>query len=430
MPILTPEERLGQTIAERYRLDSQLCAGGMGVLFRARDTRDACDVAVKMLKPSHACEPDRVARFLRETMIARRVVHPNVARTLDVWTDPAGVPFLIMELLEGRTLACELERVGTLPLAKTLAIMGPIARALQAVHGLGVIHRDVKPSNIFLCSEPDGSTLPKLLDFGIAKSPECPFETQTGMLLGTPGYIAPEQAQFGHASELTDVWAVGAVLYRCLTGHAPHAGSGMADTFSKLIHTPVPPLAAAGVSKRAAATIDRALALDPHRRYPSMKAFGRALAELEEDRGLDTRDLATSAAQLWAAAPRKTGRPSALAAALSLSLLAFAPESAGSTDRSAFARPSAPPTPLQAPNFALVEVPPPVLAAAAAESTAAAAAESTAAAAESTAAVEPTAPRRPQRNRVAYRQPPSAAADKPRAVEREATTGLPVAVEW
>jgi eukaryotic-like serine/threonine-protein kinase len=420
MPILTPEERLGQTIADRYRLDSQLCAGGMGVLFRARDTRDACDVAVKMLKPSHACEPDRVARFLRETTIARRVVHPNVARTLDVWIDPAGVPFLIMELLEGRTLACELERVGTLPLAQTLAIMGPIARALDAVHGLGVIHRDIKPSNIFLCSEPDGSTLPKLLDFGIAKSPECPFETQTGMLLGTPGYIAPEQAQFGHASELTDVWAVGAVLYRCLTGHAPHAGSGMADTFSKLIHSPVPPLAAAGVSKRAAATIDRALALDPHHRYPSMKAFGRALAELEEDRGLDTRDLVTSAAQLRAAAPRTTVRPSAFAAALSLSLLAFAPESAGSTDRSAFARPSAAPTPPQAPERALVARPAPMLPPAAAESTTRAA--------ESMPPI--ASPRPARRNRVAHRPPPSAAADTPRALEREATTGLPVAVEW
>jgi serine/threonine-protein kinase len=416
MPILTPEERLGQTIADRYRLDSLLSAGGMGVLFRARDTREGRDVAVKTLKPVHASEPDRVARFLRETTIASQVVHPNVARALGVWTDAAGVPFLIMELLEGHSLAYELERAGPLPLAKTLAIMGPIARALAAAHGLGVIHRDVKPNNIFLCSEPDGSTLPKLLDFGIAKSPECPFETQTGMLLGTPGYMAPEQAQFGHASELTDIWAVGAVLYRCLTGHAPHAGSGMADTFSKLIYKPVPPLTAAGVSKRAAATIDRALALDPHRRYPSMTAFGRALAELEEERGLDTGDLVRRvdrAAPSPLTAAKRSARPTAVAAALSMGLLAFASESAGSTDSSALSQPVAAPTPPRPSNLVVVDRTPEVPAPAAAQ-------------------LPPPAPVaiRHGRKRVVQHVQPTAAADIPRTVEPEATTGLPVAVEW
>jgi serine/threonine protein kinase len=416
MPILTSEERLGQTIAERYQLESQLCAGGMGVLFRARDTREGRDVAIKTLKPVHAFEPDRVARFVREATIASRVVHPNVVRTQDVWTDASGVPFLIMELLEGHTLACELERVGVLPLAQALAIMGPIANALAAAHALGVIHRDVKPSNIFLCSAEAGSTLPKLLDFGIAKSPECPFDTQTGMLLGTPGYMAPEQAQFGHASELTDVWAVGAVLYRCLTGHAPHAGSGMADTFSKLIHKPVPPLAAAGVSKRAGATIDRALALDPHRRYPSMSAFGRALLELEHEHGLDTGDLVrrTDNGASWPlTAARRSARLAAVAGALSLGLLASTSESAGSTDRSSLPQPVAAPTPALAPSHELVERPP-----------------AAPTAGEVRATTPAPRPLRRTRNHVAQRTQPIAAADVPRAVEHEATTGLPVAVEW
>jgi serine/threonine-protein kinase len=321
-----------------------------------------------------------------------------------------------MELLEGHSLAYELERAGPLPLAKTLAIMGPIARALAAAHGLGVIHRDVKPNNIFLCSEPDGSTIPKLLDFGIAKSPECPFETQTGMLLGTPGYMAPEQAQFGHASELTDIWAVGAVLYRCLTGHAPHAGSGMADTFSKLIYKPVPPLTAAGVSKRAAATIDRALALDPHRRYPSMTAFGRALAELEEERGLDTGDLVRRvdrAAPSPLTAAKRSARPTAVAAALSMGLLAFASESAGSTDSSALSQPVAAPTPPRSSSVLVVDRAPEVPAPAAAQ-------------------LPPPAPVaiRHGRKRVVQHRQPIAAADIPRTVEPEATTGLPVAVEW
>jgi eukaryotic-like serine/threonine-protein kinase len=276
MPILTPEERLGQDVAGRYRLDAVLSTGGMGVLFEATDENTGSPVAVKMLKPAYSLEKDRVARFLRETKIASELRHPNIALVLEVWQDPTGVPFLVMERLRGCSLEEELERRSTLPIAEALAIVLPVAEALALAHACGIVHRDVKPGNIFLCNGAP-SVVPKLLDFGIAKTPQDDFETQTGVVLGTPGYMAPEQAQHGECGPFTDVWAIGAVLYRALTGHAPHAGNSVGDTLAKLVREPVPALAAPGVNKSVAATIDRALALDPHRRYADMPALVRAL---------------------------------------------------------------------------------------------------------------------------------------------------------
>jgi hypothetical protein len=278
MPILTPEERFGQLVAGRYRLGVVLSTGGMGVLFRALDEATGVHVAVKMLKPVYALEPDRVARFLRETRIAAELRHANLVSVLEVWTDEVGVPFLIMELLEGRSLAQELDKRGVLPFDEALSMAIPIVRALAAAHAVGIIHRDIKPSNIFLCQDADGQVVPKLLDFGIAKRQSDDFETQTGLMLGTPGYMSPEQAQLGECGPATDVWGMGAVLYRCLTGRPPHASDSMPELLQKLVREPVPPLAVAGASKPGCATIDRALVRDPHRRYPSMEAFGRALA--------------------------------------------------------------------------------------------------------------------------------------------------------
>jgi serine/threonine-protein kinase len=285
MPILTPEERIGQRIVERYRLDAVISSGGMGVLFRAFDEATGAPVAVKMLKPSHLLEADRIARFMRETRIASALHHPNLVRVLDVRTDESGIPFLIMELLEGRSLAQELDERGTLPLADALALTIPVASALATVHAMGVIHRDIKPSNIFLCRDSDGATIPKLLDFGIARGAKDDFETDTGLLLGTPGYMAPERVQYSECSSSTDIWGVGAVIYRCLVGHPPHAGCSVQEMLSRLVREPVPPLAPLGIGRQACATIERSLARDPHQRYATMAAFGSALRALLDPEG-------------------------------------------------------------------------------------------------------------------------------------------------
>lgn len=277
MPILTAEERIGQRVGDRYRLNGILSAGGMGVLFEGWDERDGCDVAIKMLKPDYLLEPERVLRFVRETKIAAGLRHPNVARVLDVVVDDVGVPFLVMELLRGHSLQQELEVRHVLPPDAALNIVLPIAEALANAHAAGIVHRDVKPANIFLSQSASGEVVPKLLDFGIAKPLEDEFETQSGLVMGTPGYMAPEQAQRGECGPFTDVWATGAVLYRCLTGRTPHSGSTLAEIVVKLVQEPVPPLSAPDVNRSLAASIDRALALDPQRRYPSMTAFVQAL---------------------------------------------------------------------------------------------------------------------------------------------------------
>ena len=289
MPIPTAEERLGQCVADRYRLDALLSSGGMGILFEALDQTTGQRVAVKMLKPVHALDSDRHARFLREMRIATSLRHPSIAPVLDAGTDAAGAPFLVMELLEGRSLQQELDERGHLSFGETLAVLLPIADALATAHAAGIIHRDVKPANIFLTRAASGKVVPNLLDFGVAKTFDDEFDTQTGLTVGTPEYMAPEQARRGESGPFTDIWAVGAVVYRCLSGSVPYGGGSPAEVFAKLLREPVPPLAVSGVSKATCATIERALTQDPSRRYPSMKAFARALAASTSARDRDSR---------------------------------------------------------------------------------------------------------------------------------------------
>jgi len=239
-----------------------------------------------------------VARFVRETRIATRVRHPNIAVVLDPGCDEGGIPFLVMELLEGRSLAQELEERRVLPIAEALSIALPVAAALAAAHAMGILHRDVKPANIFLARDGAGGVVPKLLDFGIATSPEDDFATQTGLVMGTPGYLAPERAQHGECGPFTDIWGMGAVLYRCVMGQAPHAADSVPEILRKLVREPVAPVAAEGASKAICATIDRALAREPHRRYPSMAAFARALVAAS-----DTGEEATTDVEIALEAP-------------------------------------------------------------------------------------------------------------------------------
>jgi serine/threonine protein kinase len=455
MPILTPEERLGQSVAGRYRLDTVLSTGGMGVLFEAIDVRTGVSVAVKMLKPAYTLEKDRVARFLRETRIAAELEHPNIASVLEVWQDETGVPFLIMELLRGCTLDEELDARGTLPLSEALDVVVPIARALSASHASGIIHRDVKPANIFLCREGSSTVVPKLLDFGIAKTPGDDFETQTGLVLGTPGYMAPEQAQHGECGPFTDIWAVGAVLYRALMGHPPHGGNSVGDMLSKLVREPVPPLAAKGVPRAICATIDRALALDPHRRYSDMNAFVRTLTRAAGLEGgaaaaatLETEELPLEAEPApTASIPSRPRRSLGLlyvalgALALGALLLAesrttTAERRAASAERPPVAKPS--PRATDTPNVTIPVAhtesatprtptdpgPMPVL-----EQTRghAQAASKHGSSSPREAADHPLPAFRPESSATF---PPSDGARAPRRVEREPNTGIPVATEW
>ena len=444
MPILTAEERVGQRVGDRYRLKGILSAGGMGVLFHGRDERDGGDVAVKMLKPDYLLEPERVARFVRETKIAAGLCHPNVARVLDVVVDDAGVPFLVMELLHGHSLQQELEMRHVLPPEDALSIILPIAEALASAHAAGIVHRDVKPANIFLSTEPSGDVVPKLLDFGIAKPLEDEFETQSGLVLGTPGYMAPEQAQRGECGPFTDIWATGAVLYRCLAGKTPHSGSTLAEIVVKLVQEPVPPLGAPNVNRSLAASIDRALALDPQRRYSSMTAFVGALrsaarldmesstdvlpafaapapaSAVRECRAASTRSGSAHPSRLSSASARSTLRALGMVA---LGFVAALLVTAWLTPR------SLPAPPAVANGSDEAEQAPPsasrTLTQTAGERTAGRASAGALSAATGSASVPTSSSSRASRPRSTQR-PASPRVE----VEREKTTGLPVATEW
>lgn len=227
MPILTDEERLGSQIGGKYRLDWIVGRGGMGVVFAATHGWTGRRVAVKLLHPEYSREEKVVHRFLQEARTAASIKHPNVVDVLDMSAEADGTVYLVLEYLEGESLAHVLDR-GPVSPPRALEILLPVMDALEAAHRRGIVHRDLKPDNIFLNNDPaTGQIVPKLLDFGIAKVIESAQgrATQTGTIVGTPHYMSPEQAlgqpDVGPSS---DVWSMGVVLYQCLSGELPFTG--------------------------------------------------------------------------------------------------------------------------------------------------------------------------------------------------------------
>ena len=241
---LGPGTRLGP-----YEIVSALGAGGMGEVYRGRDTRLKRDVALKILPELFASDPDRLARFQREAEVLASLNHPNIA-AIHGLEDSEGIRALVMELVEGETLADRIAR-GLIPLDEALPIAKQIAEALEAAHEQGVVHRDPKPANIKV--RPDGTV--KALDFGLAKlaesSPTSPsgpnalsmsptitspaLATGLGVLLGTAAYMSPEQAKGRDADKRSDIWAFACVLYEMLTGTKPFGGEDVSDTLANVL---------------------------------------------------------------------------------------------------------------------------------------------------------------------------------------------------
>ncbi len=283
MPILTDEERLGTTLADKYELRRVLGSGGMGTVFEARHAWTGRRVAVKLLKPVLAVEKNVRERFLREARAAAALEHENAVEVLDMGETDDGTVFLVLELLSGRTLADLLAEKGSLSEDQTLTIALPVIDALQAAHEQGFLHRDVKPENVFLTAGADGRVIPKLLDFGLVKAltaTPSSVKTATGHVLGTPHYMSPEQASGARElTEATDVWSVGVVLFECLSGQLPFGGETLTGVLLGIVSSPAPPLAsrAPRVSGAVAAVVDRALVKEPSERIGSMRALREAL---------------------------------------------------------------------------------------------------------------------------------------------------------
>ncbi len=233
----------GHSLAH-YTVVDKLGQGGMGEVYRARDTKLGRDVAIKVLPPGFANDPDRLARFQREARTLAALQHPNVASVYGLETVD-GQTFLVMELVAGEDLSQRLIR-GALPLERVLDIAGQIATGLEAAHDKGIMHRDLKPANIKL--GPDGSV--KILDFGLARAYEGDAEqtdssatlptmtaamTGAGVILGTAAYMSPEQARGKSLDKRTDIFSFGAVLYEMLTGTRSFAGETLSDTLASVL---------------------------------------------------------------------------------------------------------------------------------------------------------------------------------------------------
>jgi serine/threonine protein kinase len=277
----TPEE-LGWLGS--YRVLSELGRGGMGVVFRAEDSCLKRAVALKVMRPWLAENPAARQRFVREAQAAASVTHANIIRIYQVSED-RGVPFLAMELLAGETVEQRLAREGRLPLADVLRVGREIAEGLAAAHEAGLVHRDIKPANVWL-EAPAGRV--KLLDFGLARAADDASRlTQTGAIIGTPGYIAPEQARGAAVDVRCDLFSLGCVLYQMCTGTAPFQGPNtLATLLAVALDQPAPanrvnPQSPAALSQ----LIARLLQKDPARRPRSAREVADALAALE--RGAD-----------------------------------------------------------------------------------------------------------------------------------------------
>ena len=261
----------------RYRLEKLLGQGGMAEVHQATDTKLARTVAVKVILATHAIKGDFLERFLREARMVASLEHPNILPVYDFGEDN-GVPFLVMPYLSGGTLRERL-RAGAAPLALASAWITQLADALDAAHAAGVLHRDVKPANVLV----DRNDRLFLADFGIAKMLENQSGlTATGVVVGTPIYMAPEQAQGRPATPATDRYALAVVAYEILCGRPPFDGDNPLSLMHQHVSSPPPPLSAriGGLPAGLDAVLSQALAKDPAARPPTCRALADAVAAL------------------------------------------------------------------------------------------------------------------------------------------------------
>jgi serine/threonine protein kinase len=280
----SPSDRSGQLIHDRYRLLRMLGQGGMGTVYLAQHTTLARTFAVKLLNPRYAARADIAERFLQEAKAVSRIEHDNVVGVTDFGTSEDGAAFLVMEHLRGESLAALCKREAPLPWPRVRHIMTQLCRALQAAHDVGVVHRDIKLENILRTERGSDADFIKVLDFGLAKLQTGGGLrlTRTGVVLGTPDYMSPEQARGAPTDHRTDIYAAGVVMYVLLCGRPPfRAKNFMGMRNQHLLVTPEPPSAharEAGISEEMDAVVLRALAKDPRNRFESMAKMNAAIA--------------------------------------------------------------------------------------------------------------------------------------------------------
>ena len=270
------EHRLvpGKLVGGRYRIVGQIGLGGMGVVYKAHDEELGVDIALKVLRPDLGTDPEWIARFRQELVLAREITHKNVVRIHDIG-ESDGLRFLTMRLVEGRSLLDLLEKDGPLPVERALPIFRQVAEAVQQAHDVGIIHRDLKPGNVLL--SPDDTAY--ITDFGVARSLDRDGMTRAGAVVGTLDYLSPEQVAGDPADARSDIYGLGLLLFEMLTGELPFRSASRAETLAQRIAGRARDIADTGVTVPAYVRrlLRRCLERAPARRYAGVRDLLAAL---------------------------------------------------------------------------------------------------------------------------------------------------------
>jgi serine/threonine protein kinase len=300
---------IGTVIGGNYKVEELLGQGGMGAVYRARQLSLDRDVAVKLLLSPLAMDRSVLERFQREARAASNVGHPGIIQVFDMGYLKEGAPYMVMELLDGEDLRQVIRRDGAMPVAAALPIVVQVCDALQAAHDKGILHRDLKPDNIFLVRRRDKAPIVKILDFGLSKIRSADKQlTDTGTLIGTPNYMAPEQVlgrrQVDHRA---DIYAVGVIFFEMVTGQMAYDGPSVQSILVKIINEDPPPprMLNPSIPSEVEAVIRRAMARDPDERYPGAGAMYEDLLRLARGMGIPRSDMSIvpTASVAAAAAP-------------------------------------------------------------------------------------------------------------------------------
>jgi serine/threonine-protein kinase len=313
----------GRMLGDRYELTDRIGSGGMGTVWRAKDTLLGRDVAVKLLHEGLASDAAFAERFRREARAAARLAHPNIAAVYDTGEYDAGghtVPFIVMELVDGQSLHARIKRDGPLPVRDTVRVSRAVLGALAHAHARGLVHRDMKPGNVLLARTGDI----KVVDFGIAKGAgEGTSVTRTGALMGTAAYLSPEQVEGHAATYRSDLYSLGCLMVTALTGAPPYDGDSAVAVAMRHLRDPIPSVRARrpDVPPALDRIVAQALEKDPARRFGSATEMDTALRRLSPDTLPDTaatlvmpaEDAATTAVQgtevIATARPSRPGPP-------------------------------------------------------------------------------------------------------------------------
>jgi serine/threonine-protein kinase len=274
---------IGKVIDGRYDVLESLGEGGMGTVYRVRHRALQRPLAMKVLRRDLAREKELGSRFIQEARTAATINHPNVVQITDFGNLPDGIPYFVMEFLDGEPLSAMVRHGGPLPAARAVRILVQIAAGVGAAHRAGIVHRDLKPDNVFVSHDPNGQDVVKLLDFGVAKVAGAAKLTRTGMVFGSPHYMSPEQASGQPVDHRADIYALGVVMYELFTGHVPFEADTFMGVLTKhMFVAPEPFVAKIGHSKELGALEDitlRCLEKKPEDRYATAEDL---IAEVEE----------------------------------------------------------------------------------------------------------------------------------------------------